>query len=138
MSVRTIEEPGLLDSIRGRCVQPRADCMIWPDAVDRGYGRVWVDGQAKRVHRVVWELENGPIPDGLTVDHLCRVRYCVNTAHMELVTVTENLARKPASDRCRNGHEYAAVGETTAADGSRLCVACKDAANERRRLRRRP
>jgi hypothetical protein len=92
MSV-TMETPGLLDSIEARLAAPRVDCRIWPGAVDRGYGRVWVDGRAKRVHRVVWELKHGPIPEGMTIDHLCRVRACCNTEHMELVSQGENVRR---------------------------------------------
>lgn len=88
-----MDTPGLLESIEAKLERPRPDCLIWPGAADRGYGRVWVDGQAKRTHRVVWELKNGPIPAGLTIDHLCRIRACCNTEHMELVTLGENARR---------------------------------------------
>lgn len=90
----TMGTPGLLDSIESRLEHPRPDCQLWPGAVDRGYGRIWVDGAAKRVHRVVWELKNGEIPDGMTIDHLCRMRACCNTEHMELVSQSENVRRR--------------------------------------------
>lgn len=135
----TMETPGLLDNLLGRGVVPQADCLIWPGAVDRGYGRTFVDGQAKRVHRVVWELQNGAIPDDLTIDHLCRVRSCMNVAHMELVTHSENARRaasiervprlsKPAPRRrvteCKRGHGL--VGENVMTDrrGHRKCRLC--------------
>lgn len=86
-------ESDLRRSIEQRLVLPRPDCKVWTGATDRGYGRVSVDGQVRRVHRVVWEMERGPIPEGLTIDHLCRVRMCCNTEHMELVTQSENTRR---------------------------------------------
>lgn len=91
--VVTMSTPGLLDSILSRVESPREDCQLWPGAVDRGYGRVWVDGRAARVHRVVWELKHGPIPEGMTIDHLCRIRACCNTEHMELVSQSVNTKR---------------------------------------------
>lgn len=58
-----------------------------------GYGQVSIGGQLRLAHRVFYERAHGPIPDGLTVDHLCRVRACVNPDHMEIVTRAENLRR---------------------------------------------
>lgn len=89
----TMDTPDLLESIQAKLEAPRPDCLLWPAAADRGYGRIWVDGTAKRVHRVVWELTHGPIPDGMTVDHLCRIRSCCNVEHLELVTQAENVKR---------------------------------------------
>jgi hypothetical protein len=54
---------------------------------------VWIDRRLQRVHRVVWEWLIGPIPDGLTLDHLCRNRACCNPDHIELVTMAENKRR---------------------------------------------
>jgi hypothetical protein len=45
-------------------------------------------------HRVYWERANGPVPDGLEIDHLCYTPACVNPAHMETVTHGENLRRR--------------------------------------------
>jgi hypothetical protein len=126
--------------IEERLITPRHDCRIWANACDRGYGRIYLDGSAQRVHRVMWELKHGPIPDGLTIDHLCRVRNCVNTEHMELVTAAENgkrakqfrrAANQTLSRLCRNDHEY--TPENTVIDyrGRRCCIACL--ADRRRR-----
>lgn len=70
------------------------DCILWGGESSRnGYGRISVLGVKRQVHRVLWELEHGPIPEGMVLDHLCRNRHCVNTAHMELVTMRENTLR---------------------------------------------
>lgn len=69
-------------------------CIIWTGAAtDRGYGQQRVNGKVKYVHRHAWEQEHGPIPKGLTIDHLCLVKLCRNTAHMEVVTRAENTRR---------------------------------------------
>lgn len=69
-------------------------CWIWKLARGRdGYGVVW-DGRSMRVaHRVYWEEAHGPVPEGLTLDHLCRERGCVRPDHLEPVTHAENCRR---------------------------------------------
>jgi hypothetical protein len=61
-------------------------------------------------HRIAYQLERGQIPVGLHIDHLCRVRHCVNPDHMELVTRGENVRRGNNHNRdkthCPQGHEY--------------------------------
>jgi hypothetical protein len=68
-------------------------CWIWKRSLDgAGYGKAW-DPATKRLtvaHRLFYELANGPIPDGLHIDHRCRNKRCVNPGHLEAVTVTEN------------------------------------------------
>lgn len=129
----------LKSHIAARLVVPRADCLIWVGANDRGYGRIYVNGTAARVHRVAWELEHGPIPDGMTIDHLCRVRACVNTHHMELVTGAENTSRaaefRPSlvATHCKRGHEFTPENTYVAPSGSRKCRTCRSAASRRRR-----
>ena len=85
-------------------------CWLWTGQRDRkGYGRY----SGRSVHRLVYELLVGSIPDGLQIDHLCRVRNCVNPTHLEPVTLRENLARSrnPSAisilfDTCIRGHEF--------------------------------
>lgn len=70
-------------------------CWIWQLATDKGgYGLTWaVGGIGKCAHRVYYERHVGPIPEGLQLDHLCRVHSCVNPAHLEPVTAAVNSQR---------------------------------------------
>lgn len=72
----------------------------------------------------------GPIPSGMVVDHLCRVRSCVNPDHMEVVSRGENVlrgvgisARNKSKDRCPKGHPYNGVKK----NGNRFCNTCVQA-----------
>ena len=86
-------------------------------------------GKTTRVkaHRYSWELVHGDIPSGLTLDHLCRNRGCVNPAHLEPVTKGENNRRNPNwpgnATHCPSGHEYS-TENTRLYRGSRYCRTC--------------
>src|SRR5215831_2038423 len=74
------------------------DCWEWTAGKDRdGYGQLHVSrpegDSSARAHRVVYELLVGPIPEGLTLDHLCRNRGCVKPSHLDPVTVGDNIRR---------------------------------------------
>lgn len=88
-------------------------------------------------HRVAYELLIGPIPAGMTLDHLCRNRLCVNPVHLEAVTNRVNILRgtSPAAIHarkvaCPNGHPYSGRERR----GTRICHTCM-AARKRRRNR---
>ena len=89
-------------------------CWSWLGARSQtGYGRFWVDGKTVKAHRWAYEHLVGPIPDGLTIDHLCRVRSCVNPAHLEPVSNRVNVlrgdapaARNARKTHCVRGHEF--------------------------------
>lgn len=69
-------------------------CWIWQWSKDhKGYGLHYRDGRYDRAHRVAYERANGPIPEGLVLDHLCRVKACVNPSHLEAVEVATNNRR---------------------------------------------
>lgn len=111
-------------------------CWLWPGSKDRhGYGQVRVytngDGTNRLVytHRVTYEHFVGPIPEGLQLDHLCRVPLCCNPAHLEAVTQRENILRgvSPSSRAARQTH----CGTCGAPfgilpSGRRRCFECRD------------
>lgn len=127
---------------------PRIDasglCWIWTGPQSsNGYGFVKWGGQTRRVHRVVWEVLVGPIPEGLTMDHLCRVTLCCNPDHLEPVTHRENVlrgysphARSARVTHCPKGHPY--TDENTYLDqGRRRCRICLAAKWERAKEKKR-
>lgn len=70
------------------------DCWLWTGTINRkGYGQFKINYRYYVAHRVSFELAGGVIGDGLQVDHLCYVRHCVNPAHLEPVTPSENMRR---------------------------------------------
>ncbi len=98
-------------------------CWLWTGALNSlGYGVIWLEGRNQYAHRVVYEFYRA-IPEGLQLDHLCRVRCCVNPDHLESVTAKENTRRadgqaaKKAATHCKRGHEFTV--ENTRADFSR-------------------
>lgn len=80
---------------------PECGCWVWLGELNRnGYGRVSVRGRKMMVHREVYERLVGPIPEGLVLDHKCRVRCCANPYHLEPVTVQVNTHRGEAVLMC--------------------------------------
>jgi excisionase family DNA binding protein len=108
-------------------------CWLWTGALRNGYGRIRGRGRGSPnipVHRFAYELLVGPIPDGLVIDHLCRVRNCVNPAHLEPVTSRVNGLRsvpfnwESAKTHCAQGHAYDEANTRWNARGGRGCRAC--------------
>lgn len=118
-----------------RTVRAESGCWIFTGStMTTGYGIVGSGARGKNIltHRLAVIVRDGAIPDGMTVDHACHDshtcrekpcphRRCVNPAHLQVLTVAENNARKFEAGLCRNGHPL-----TMRADGrARRCKTCQ-------------
>lgn len=121
-------------------------CWLWTGAPNAsGYGTLRLSGGTRRTvtaHRYAYELRVGPIPDGLTLDHLCRVRACVRPDHLEPVTNKENALRgmspwaeNARKTHCVHGHPFDEAN--TYMGAWRVCRTCKMAEQRRRRAAQR-
>ena len=71
--------------------EQRGACLQWIGSLDnKGYGSLVRNGKSMKAHRYAWERANGPIPEGMVIDHLCFNRGCVNADHLRLATHTQN------------------------------------------------
>lgn len=69
----------------------KGPCHIFLGGKDKdGYGITSVKSWPVKAHRYIWEFHKGEIPEGLVIDHICRVRACVNINHLRLVTGKQN------------------------------------------------
>lgn len=130
--------PISLEARLARLTNQTDSCWLWLGRPNnRGYGMIMLGGRGPErknvlAHRLSYEIRVGPIPDGLVIDHLCRVRLCVNPAHLRAVTQRENLLA-PGSEtksainarktHCPQGHAYTPTNIYWH-DGSRSCRAC--------------
>lgn len=124
--------------------EPNSGCWLWLGSMtDKGYGCLEVNGHTKVASRHSWELVNGPMPDDMDTDHLCRNPSCVNPAHLESVTSQVNNLRRPyvitkrASPTCINGHPWAANTYTNPTTGYRHCRSCMEIGWKKYRAKRR-
>lgn len=107
-------------------------CWVWTRALQTaGYGNAWIDGTSRTAHKVAWVWANGPVPDGLQLDHLCENRTCCRPDHLEPVTSRENSHRtslsvnsiNAAKTHCSRGHELSG-DNIYHYRGKRVCRAC--------------
>jgi hypothetical protein len=110
-----------------------SDCTVWIGATNnKGYGVLTIDGARHLAHRVAYEAQYGPVPDGMVLDHLCRVRNCVRPDHPEVVTVGENnrrgrrLTAARVGEECVRGHYIASEADLyVRSNGVRECRECR-------------
>lgn len=120
-------------------------CWLWDgQQMPNGYGRWGLYDRTEQcelawvAHRAAWELLNGRIRDGLTLDHLCRNKLCINPAHLEAVTNLENRRRAEAArTHCRSGaHPW--IPSNIVVHGKKKENRCRLCILERSRRRRKP
>jgi hypothetical protein len=113
-------------------VDASGDCWEWTaNRHSQGYGKFNLQGKTVMAHRVAWELLVGPIPEGLTIDHLCRNEPCVNPDHLEPVTMQANLlrgsnfvAQNARKTECLLGHPLVGDNVFVAGRNARFCRTC--------------
>lgn len=140
--------PGL--RAMSRSVVDADGCWLFQGQINNsGYGvlgwRPVVGGSRVTVlaHRATWEYFNGPIPAGLVMDHLCRVRVCCNPGHLEPVTMRENLHRGEhpkvklhLAGKCAQGHDMTPENTMMPPSGGRKCRECFNRRQRERRLQK--
>ncbi len=106
-----------------------------------GYAHLRSDGRNGYAHRLIYEHLIGPIMDGLTLDHLCRNRWCCHPNHLQPVTHDVNIMRgaglaanNSQKKACPSGHTYD-DNNTRVYRNSRYCRMC-DRLRTRRRIKR--
>lgn len=88
--------------------EPNSGCTLFMGALLNGYGAIGDGGyKVVKAHRAAYELEVGPIPKGLDLDHVCTNTGCINPRHLEPVTKAEHARRTAARrTRCKRGHPF--------------------------------
>jgi len=126
---------------------PDTGCLLWQGPLqDQGYGTITYQGKRWLAHRLFWTQFYGPIPDGLTIDHLCFIRNCVNIPHLEAISASVNTKRamekrwailQPICDK----HDPTETVWVSNGEGKRKrrCRACeREKARERYHAKRNP
>jgi hypothetical protein len=130
------------ERLLSRLIIDPSGCLLWTGGLNRGYGRIRIAGKDRPVHRVMWEMFEGPIPGGLTIDHVkdrgCVHKNCASIAHLEPVTGPENTRRRgpqrtkrALKTHCVNGHEFDLANTMWLRQGSRVCRACSKERHQR-------
>jgi hypothetical protein len=104
-------------------------CWVWTGSLSYGYGQIGDEsGRTRRAHVVGYELFVGAVPDGLQLDHVCRVTSCWAPWHVEPVTSRENVRRAAwPGGRCKRGHDVTIEGALFARSGGRFgCRLCRN------------
>jgi hypothetical protein len=130
-------------------LESNTGCWVWNASTTvTGYGNYW-DRKLKKLqlaHRYAYRVLVGTIPEGMTVDHLCKTRRCVNPEHFEIVSRGENTIRgggthkaaklRSQKQRCKHGHPFDEDNTYVNPQGKRECRTCNRHRNKKSRLRR--
>lgn len=121
-------------------------CWNWTGTVDRGgYGHLSIGAKYVQAHRFAYSLFVGPIAAGMTIDHLCKNRRCVNPDHLEVISLRENVLRSDGpcalnarKTECKNGHPLSGDNLRVLYENGRRrrrCIACARAAQAAFKIR---
>lgn len=128
-------------------IHPTSGCWLWPGRkMTNGYARVVIYRKDRLLHRLVYELLNGALDEGLSLHHTCETPACVNPQHLEPCTHSEHRARHGGYEKlaaasartrrershCAKGHEYTPENTIVSPGSWRKCRICD---NARRRER---
>lgn len=126
-----LHPPSVEERFFAHVTEDATGCWMFDSLTTRGYGQFQHDRTHVAAHRWAYQLLVGEIPDGLTLDHLCRVRACVNPWHLEPVPHRTNILRGegPAAinarrTQCVNGHPFTSENTYLTPDGRRQCRTC--------------
>jgi len=101
--------------------EPNSGCWLWTGATycapwaknTGGYGKIGHNNKVLNAHAVSYRMHKGEIPEGMEIDHKCRVTCCVNPDHLEAVPHRVNMlrgtgpiARQAKQTHCKRGHEF--------------------------------
>lgn len=119
--------------IKNKILITESGCWEWTAyRMKKGYGQMMWAGKAWLAHRFSYVAFKGDIQEGLTIDHLCENKRCVNPDHLEPVTALENYRRADESQKfgakkklCKKGHPLSGDNLYIRPDGKRACIACK-------------
>lgn len=124
MKTGTTAAAQFLDDLQRYAIDP-SGCWLWTGALwPNGYGKTARPFFSTQLaHRVFYMAHGRKIPDGLDLDHLCRVRHCVNPEHLEPVSRSVNLQRGfDARKTCKRGHDLTDPANTR--PGTSQCILC--------------
>ena len=123
-------------------------CWLWTSSTNGMYGKFSFGSHRVYAHRVSYQHHVGPMPEGYTIDHLCKVKLCVNPEHLEAVTHHENLRRagswkalsqyhRPDQTKCGAGlHDWIPANWKKHGDGVK-CRLCHNQRNQEYKERKR-
>ena len=126
----------------------KSGCWVWKGSTVRGrsglrYGQFWHGKKLHIAHRISYQHNVAPIPEGLTIDHVCRNTLCVNPNHLRVLSLRDNIlagtgptARNAKKTHCPQGHPLSGDNLRAGRIG-RECRICNNLSDKRSRQRKR-